>query len=618
MILSLTLLACGANPVKEEQVLTPGTLTLEQVKSIIAEAEGIEEPQRSRDLLRASQRLLQLKELDYSHRISDQVNPSTLTDGEYVELMLLKGLIALQEGEPYLALRFFYNQETDNKLNSAPKEAAIDLLDARATLSFDLADFDDAIQSRILLDEYIASDIDLLQLNHDLIWEALSEYPTNDLFRRAKLEKNPVKQGWFSLAALSKNNGANFRQQLEEINNWQRVWPEHPANDVLPADLQLILQLADTQAAKVAVMLPLSGKLSSAGNAILDGFMAAYYNDKANQNFTPEIVIYDTALANANALYDQAVGEGAELIIGPLEKAKVTLLKQRETMPVPVLALNNSDSVASPDELENPFDNANQAETHFYQFGLAIESEARQIAERAWKDGHRRAAILAPNSPWSDRAIAAFNNEWTALGGLVLDDRKYSTQRGYSSIVESLVAVDSSKQRRKQLQDILAANIEFEPRRRKDIDFIFLLAYSRQGQQIKPLLAFHYAGDIPVYSTSQIYSGADNGALNDLNGVRFSTMPWHFDAERPEKRAIAAYGDNIDRFQSLYAMGVDAYHVHPRLEQLRKISQASYYGSTGKLRVGKDNRIEREQSWAEIVGGKAQELKTLASSNEIE
>ena len=69
-------------------------------------------------------------------------------------------------------------------------------------------------------------------------------------------------------------------------------------------------------------------------------------------------------------------------------------------------------------------------------------------------------------------------------------------------------------------------------------------------------------------------------------------------------------------YQFLYALGVDAYHVHPRLRQLQNVSQASYYGSTGKLSMDESGRFIREQVWAKFERGRAVPVVTFSQEGE--
>src|SRR4051812_10012688 len=74
-----------------------------------------------------------------------------------------------------------------------------------------------------------------------------------------------------------------------------------------------------TEPQHVALLLPLSGNLASAGQAVKEGFLAAYYASQPR----PELAIefYDTASqADINSLYQQAQQKGADFVIGPLTK----------------------------------------------------------------------------------------------------------------------------------------------------------------------------------------------------------------------------------------------------------------------------------------------------------
>ncbi|MDZ7735332.1 MAG: penicillin-binding protein activator [Gammaproteobacteria bacterium] len=63
-----------------------------------------------------------------------------------------------------------------------------------------------------------------------------------------------------------------------------------------------------------------------------------------------------------------------------------------------------------------------------YQFSLAPEDEARQIAERAWFDGHAHALAMTPQNEWGDRVYKAFSHTFEELGGKVLERVSYSSE----------------------------------------------------------------------------------------------------------------------------------------------------------------------------------------------
>src|SRR5690606_7499235 len=153
-----------------------------------------------------------------------------------------------------------------------------------------------------------------------------------------------------------------------------------------------------------------------------------------------------------------------------------------------------------------------------YQFGLAVEDEARQAARQAFLEGHRFALVLVPSQDWSERSATSFIDEWNRLGGTIVHSSQFVGSGDYSQVIKSAMLIERSQARAQELERLFGTNLQFQTRRRQDIDMIFLIADPVQARQIKPTLAFHYAGSIPVYATSQVYSGVpDVKADRDLN-----------------------------------------------------------------------------------------------------
>ena len=123
---------------------------------------------------------------------------------------------------------------------------------------------------------------------------------------------------------------------------------------------------------------------------------------------------------------------------------------------------------------------------------------------------------------------------------------------------------------------------------------------------IVPQLKFNYAGDVPVYSTSDSFE-PDPSANADLDGMFFPDMPWMV-SDDPVTSQIrdsvrAAWPSRTARRDRLYAFGFDAYRLVPALRS-KSLSQTSEIsGVTGKLLLDEHNRIHRELEWAQIRNG---------------
>jgi outer membrane PBP1 activator LpoA protein len=279
-----------------------------------------------------------------------------------------------------------------------------------------------------------------------------------------------------------------------------------------------------------------------------------------------------------------------------LHKEAVEVLAQAGSLPVPVLALNQVDSVAAYSDA-------------LYQFGLSPEDEAREAAQRAWRDGHTRALAFMPQGNWGERVFTAFNDEWQKLGGTLLDMAYYNPDDpDHGKQISALLNLDLSKARHLKLVRRLGQHLEFEPRRRMDVDFIFLLARPGQARLIRPQFSFHRASRVPIYATSHVYTGSPDKARDiDLNGILFCDTPWTLDKSsswQHIKQSInTQWPESARKYSRLYAMGIDAWQIIPYLGQLGSGMFNEYPGVTGNLILDNERRLHRELRWARFRNG---------------
>jgi len=151
--------------------------------------------------------------------------------------------------------------------------------------------------------------------------------------------------------------------------------------------------------------------------------------------------------------------------------------------------------------------------------------------------------------------------------------------------------------------------LEFEPRRRSDVEFVFVAALPVQGRSLKPALKFHLSGeDLPVYATSEIYE-PDAASNTDLDGVIFPDMPSIIspDEVSSELRAsLLKYWPTRARGRArLYAFGFDAYRLVPMLRTASR-SASAIDGMTGRLTVDNTGKVQRTLEWARVVNGQPQ------------
>jgi outer membrane PBP1 activator LpoA protein len=316
---------------------------------------------------------------------------------------------------------------------------------------------------------------------------------------------------------------------------------------------------------RVALLLPLDGPLKNYSSAIQTGFFAA----SKNSGFSaPSISVINTSGSNAVAAYDKAVTGGANFIVGPLSKPEVSALANHGDLKVPTLALNTLDK--------------SQKISNLYQFGLSPFDEAYQAADKAHQDQHQNVLIIAPNSAWGKSVVRVFMNRWNALGGKVAGQTYYTDQQTLMKDVSNLLQVKEPVKTKGDHST--AARLRLVPTHRQDADVIFMVATPYYARQIRPMLKYYFAGNIPVYATSQIYSGTLHPNKDqDLDGVMFCDTP------APNTK--------------LYSLGFDAYNVMMHLNQMAAHPQVGLPGQTGTLFLGQNLHIYRQLMWYRMSNG---------------
>ena len=457
----------------------------------------------------------------------------------------------------------------------------------------------------------------------DEFWDALLHIPGDRLKELNQQVTNRDLQGWLQLA-LTYQPGTALDQQIQKLENWRQQWAGHPAEAFLPTHLDSLRTEAYRKPAKVALLLPTNGPLASAGRAVRDGFIAAYYHsidqlstqepsDAAN-NSAPEIIILDTSSGNVNDLINTAQIQGAELIIGPLDKNKVMEVNETRGSGVPILALNYADS-----DPEASKTHLRSTDLNFFQYGLSTEDEARMAAKRGLLDGHKRAIVLAPNSSWGRKTANSFTEEWLKGGGELAGQGSFSKDTQYSKLAGEVLQVEQSQQRARQLSRTLRSKLGFEARRRQDVDMIFMPAHPQEARQLKPALSYQFAGNLPVYSTSTAFSGiTEQSRDQDLNNLRIPVMHWYIPNNRNplEKEIIDIWSGAKSQYGSLYAMGADAFRLYPRLHQLASLPGSRIEGLTGSLSIDNDGRIVRELSWHIFRNGRLSPLPIASTPSD--
>jgi len=238
------------------------------------------------------------------------------------------------------------------------------------------------------------------------------------------------------------------------------------------------------------------------------------------------------------------------------------------------------------------------AGTEFYQFALLPEDEARGVARRLVADGKLRGVALIAQGELGTRVQKAFVDEFTQHGGTLVDGGRFDAARAdFSDVIKQVLQVHG---------------VKGEPStHRSDVDFIFLEAPPAAARLMLPQLKFNYAGDIPVYATSDSFE-PNPTANSDLDGMLFADMPWlvstdpSVDQIRDSVRA--AWPARTARLDRLYAFGFDAYRLVPVITSNELSTTQDLAGVTGMLSLDDRHRVRRELEWVQMRSGIPQPL----------
>lgn len=335
---------------------------------------------------------------------------------------------------------------------------------------------------------------------------------------------------------------------------------EIPAPEIVaPAIPEPIVIGEEHAVPHIALLLPLQSPLFGASaDAVQQGFLAAAKLDR----MTLPVRAYSDFDENSSVVtvYRQAIANRALAVVGPLTRDGVSALAGVQNIPVPTLSLNVVESTPA---------------QNMYFFGMAIETEARQVAQLARKQGLNQAIIVTTREQLSKRLQLAFEDQWNMSGGTILREIEFGDN---PSIFADITEIPGT--------------------------MVFIAATdAKKARLIRPYLS----NKLPNYATSRVFVGNSNTLLNyDLNGIRFVDMPWLLQPDHP---AVMIYPRSnpplsIDN-ERLYALGIDAYRLIQLLLANRLSTSQPLDGVSGQIRLN-GHIFQRTASPAMFVQGQGQ------------
>ena len=475
-----------------------------------------------------------------------------------------------------------------------------------------------------------------------ITWQWINKLDLVEL-EKARLSESEL-QPWLQLGIIVKRFALEPKLFKQQLIDWQSRHLGHPLVTSLPAEIEMSLSQSPIQAKRIAVLLPLTGRLANQGVAIKEGILAAYLENLHNAEVNPsnrtensetnnfkahnniqqyrEIRFFDSALKTTQQI--NLLVADFDVILGPLVKQKIIELTAVLPKDKILLALNRVEL-----KVESTFDSksglittlptlselnivkeSDLTQPEHYYFSLAPEDEAQQLALHIQKKQLIRPIIFAANNPTTQRMAKAFITTWQKTSNTTLPDLTIFTDNKDMRIrVSEMLDVAQSKQRIRQMEMLSDVEIFGVERNRRDIDAIVLFANPEQTQLLNPIIEASLSPfarkSLSVFASSRSYSlDLNSNNLRDLRNLTFTDMPWmlpNHDWQNLAKQTTQLWPQKQDTLLRLFAMGFDAYNLLPNLRRLKTLPRLASNGLTGSLNVDEQGILHRRLPLAKVT-----------------
>ena len=284
----------------------------------IALANGVTGEQRDEYLLRAAESWLadgdRLRATAALGQVTTPPAP-TLANDYYLGL----GEVGAFDRDPLAAEQAL--RRTDPQRFTLAQRARADAV--RGQILFLRNDPAGAVQLLVRRELWLGSELEIVR-NDQLIWAGLLVADPDLMQAALQGTSDADVGGWLALGILASNTTNNAMDR--GVVAWQRNYPGHPALRSVVRGFAPEIATGGIEPEHIALLLPLSGRAGAFGSTIRDGVISHYLARYSSMLNAPEIRVYDLAEKEPVVAYEQAVLEGADLIIGPVLRPSVDAL----------------------------------------------------------------------------------------------------------------------------------------------------------------------------------------------------------------------------------------------------------------------------------------------------
>ncbi|MCZ2723061.1 penicillin-binding protein activator [Marinomonas sp. 15G1-11] len=480
--------------------------------------------------------------------------------------LLLAANISNLQNTPLKALSYL-SKAKRNPLSNHPNNAnKISIL--RSESLEQLENWPAAVKERLKLS--LSLPLEEIDYNQQQLWSDIQNLTDSETLYLQN-GNDSILNGWLSISSILRQNALTTSEQLNAFTQWQLRNQFHPAATAPPKDFLILSDIDELTPKNITLLLPLTGKLRDASQAILDGFLYSHF---AQPPPRAEVHLIDTDTTNSmeEALV-QAAFYTPDIIIGPLQKSHLAELNHLD-LNTPLIALNRLDN--------------QPVSPNLFHFSLNARDEIIELIRHAQSEGAKTTAVISTQDTWALRQADEFryiaeNNDVELLTQLDYENTPKSRQ----DTIKKLLLVDESQRRKKWLESKLSTDITSAERSRQDLDYIFFAGRFADAKQIRPLLDFYFASNIPLLATSTINNKQLDGLTKeeDIERIIFNELPSIVRAKNDDLLFNRNDSNFIKRLKSL---GQDAHLLANRFPIFQQVSNAKMSGSTGILSLDKN------------------------------
>ncbi|MBS0523055.1 MAG: penicillin-binding protein activator [Proteobacteria bacterium] len=323
--------------------------------------------------------------------------------------------------------------------------------------------------------------------------------------------------------------------------------------------------------ARIALLLPLSGRSAAIGQSMQQAAELALFNTGAKEL---ALAAYDAGESGDATIqaYKRAQADGCALILGPLFGASATALAPlRRTDHTNIISFSNDESVAQPG---------------LWVMGIAAPPQVRRVVDYTASTGIKRFAVLSPRSTYGEQMARTLESRVATRGGTVVASESYDEGSDISIAAKRLA--DATRGEGK-----LAILLPIAPPRLNTV----LASLSANGVDPKSVqLIGTGVWDVPGIGSDPLLRGAWYAAPDPALRADF------------ERKYVATYGRPPHRLATL---AYDAVSLAAQLARLKPGGDFSaeaianpngWSGVDGVFRLLPDGRTERALAVIEVQG----------------